>query len=158
MRQKWEEQEVENLEKDQLHYSNIRYNEARTHGAGFYNFSNDEEARLGEQSTLKKLHEETDDKRRQRERKNEKRDQAMKVRLKKIRARKRKEQGLEPLESDSDSEEEKRRDGDSDDDGAEDIQKSVMEGLRWPTDPQSSSLALLKVILNPFSIFCLGVD
>ena len=54
LRQKWEEQEMENLAKDDIHYSDIRFNEARTHGAGFYKFSNDESKREGEQGTLKR--------------------------------------------------------------------------------------------------------
>ena len=81
LRQKWEEQEMENLAKNDIHYSDIRFDEARTHGAGFYNFSNDESKREGEQGTLKKLHEETDAMRRKRERKAESRKRAMDIRL-----------------------------------------------------------------------------
>ena len=39
LRQKWEEEEEENLKKTKLHYRDVLYDEARTHGAAFYNFS-----------------------------------------------------------------------------------------------------------------------
>merc|ERR1719273_1236491 len=60
LRQKWEQQELENLTKENLHYSDVRYDEARSHGAGFYNFSGEEDKRIQEQKTLRKLHEETE--------------------------------------------------------------------------------------------------
>ena len=39
LRQKWEQEEEENLKKTKLHYRDVLYDEARTHGAAFYNFS-----------------------------------------------------------------------------------------------------------------------
>ena len=52
LRQKWEQQEMENLEKDTVHYTDVRFDEARNHGAGFYKFSKDEEKRNQEQNTF----------------------------------------------------------------------------------------------------------
>eukprot|EP00092_Neocalanus_flemingeri_P004406 GFUD01004739.1.p1 GENE.GFUD01004739.1~~GFUD01004739.1.p1 ORF type:complete len:661 (+),score=257.13 GFUD01004739.1:92-2074(+) len=132
LRQKWEQEEMENLEKESLHYSDVRFDEARTHGAGHYNFSREEEKRSQEQSTLKKLHEETDEMRKQKEKKAEKRKREMAERIKKIKAKKRQKQGLPPLESDDESDNENKdaKDSDSDDDPNEDISKSVMEGLK----------------------------
>merc|ERR1719319_1932891 len=132
LRQKWEQQEAENLAKDDLHYSDIRFDEARSHGAGFYNFSLDGEKREGEQATLNKLHQETDEMRRRRERKAEARKRTMDLRGKKVRAKKRALAGLPPEEQDSDEELEDRAEQgeDSDEDRPEDIQKSVMEGLK----------------------------
>merc|ERR1711913_47647 len=69
LRQKWEKEEMENLKKDNLHYGDVVFDEARTHGAGFYAFSKDETKRTMEQETLKKFHEETDDARKMRGRK-----------------------------------------------------------------------------------------
>jgi len=132
LRQKWEEQEMENLAKNDIHYSDIRFDEARTHGAGFYNFSNDESKREGEQSTLKKLHEETDAMRRKRERKAESRKRAMDIRIKKVRAKRRAMAGLPPEEENSDDELDEKADYNSDDDDDKplDINKSVMDGLK----------------------------
>ena len=132
LRQKWEQQELENLTKDSLHYSDVRYDEARSHGAGFYNFSGEENKRIQEQKTLRKLHEETDEMRRLRERKAEKRKKDMSDRIKKIKAKRREKLGLPPeSDSESDNEGEGKGEGsDEDDDQAEDISKSVMEGLK----------------------------
>ena len=75
---------AENLTKSNLHYSDVRFDEARAHGAGFYNFSHDEDQRQQEQKTLKKLHEETDAMRILKERKAEKRKKDMAARYKQI--------------------------------------------------------------------------
>ena len=131
LRQKWEQQEMENLKKDSVHYTDVRFDEARAHGAGFYNFSKDEEKRSQEQKTLKKTHEETNEMRKQREKKNEKRKREMAERIKKIKNKKRQKQGLPPLSDDeSDNDTKDAKDSDSDDDPSEDISKSVMEGLK----------------------------
>ena len=45
LRQKWEEEEEENMKKADLHYGDVLFDEARTHGAAFYNFSRDEATR-----------------------------------------------------------------------------------------------------------------
>ena len=131
LRQKWEQQEMENLTKESLHYSDVQFDEARTHGAGFYNFSGEEDKRIQQQKTLRKLHEETDEMRRLRERKAEKRKKDMSDRIKKIKAKRREKLGLPP-ESDDDSDNEGNENGDDSDDEnqAEDISKSVMEGLK----------------------------
>ena len=130
LRQKWEQQEMENLEKDTVHYTDVRFDEARNHGAGFYKFSKDEK-RNQEQNTLRKTHEETNEMRKQRK-KNEKRKREMTEKIKKIKNKKRQKQGLPPLSDDeSDNDTKDAKDSDSDDDPAdEDISKSVMEGLK----------------------------
>merc|ERR1712025_1397688 len=134
LRQKWEQQELENLTKSNLHYADVRFDEARAHGAGFYNFSHDEDQRLQEQKTLKKLHEETDAMRILKDRKAEKRKKDMAARIKMIKAKKREKAGLPPeSDSDSDNEDDSGNTAKHDDDNeneAEDITKSVMEGLK----------------------------
>ena len=129
LRQKWEQQEMENLTKESLHYSDVRFDEARTHGAGFYNFSGEEDKRIQEQKTLRKLHEETDEMRRLKERKAEKRKKDMSDRIKKIKAKRREKLGLPP-ESDDESDNEGNENDSDDENQAEDITKSVMEGLK----------------------------
>jgi len=128
-RQKWEQQEMENLTKESLHYTDVRFDEARVHGAGFYNFSREEEKRKQEQSTLRKLHEETDEMRKQKEKKAEKRKREMADRIRKIKNKKRLKQGLPPL-SDDELEGDDKDENDSDSEDDQDISKSVMEGLK----------------------------
>ena len=55
LRQKWEEQEVENLTKANLHYSDVRFDEARAHVAIFYNFCHGEERSQLEPKTNKNI-------------------------------------------------------------------------------------------------------
>lgn len=45
LRQKWEQEEEQNMKKSQLHYNDVLFDEARTHGAAFYSFSRDESTR-----------------------------------------------------------------------------------------------------------------
>ena len=52
LRQKWEKEEEENMKKKDLHYGDVLYDEARTHGAAFYNFSRDETSRWGKSNTF----------------------------------------------------------------------------------------------------------
>ena len=56
LRQKWEQEEEENLRKTKLHYRDVLYDEARTHGAAFYNFSRDETKRTEELDNLEAMH------------------------------------------------------------------------------------------------------
>ena len=60
LRQKWEQEEEENLKKTKLHYRDVLFDEARTHGAAFYNFSRDETERLSELENLEDMHKETE--------------------------------------------------------------------------------------------------
>jgi hypothetical protein len=45
LRQKWEKEEEENMKKTDIHYNDVLFDEARTHGAAFYSFSRDEATR-----------------------------------------------------------------------------------------------------------------
>lgn len=127
LRQKWEKEEMENLTKDSLHYSDVRFDEARAHGAGFYAFSKDDQKRTQEQATLKKLHEETDEARREKEKKAAKRKKEMAERIRRIKQKRREKLGLPPLEEDAGTAD-KEEGSDSEEDA--DITKSVAEGLK----------------------------
>ncbi|XP_012278357.1 coiled-coil domain-containing protein 174 [Orussus abietinus] len=59
MRKKWEEQMVRLSDKQDIHYQDVLFNEARTHGVGYYAFSQDEEVRAKQQENLNKLRQET---------------------------------------------------------------------------------------------------
>ncbi|EDO42063.1 predicted protein, partial [Nematostella vectensis] len=61
MRQKWEKQEQEAMERPvgPVHYQNIQYDaEVRAHGVGYYQFSTDETERSKQMETLRKLRDE----------------------------------------------------------------------------------------------------
>ena len=94
LRQKWEEEEEENLKKPNLHYKDILYDEARTHGAAFYNFSRNEAERIEQMDNLEMLHQETLESRTKKEASKAKREAMLAARLKKVRDRKRLKMGL----------------------------------------------------------------
>nr|XP_005488393.1 coiled-coil domain-containing protein 174 [Zonotrichia albicollis] len=99
-RQQWEKEEEEALRKPMgpIHYEDIRDNEARQLGVGYFAFSRDQELRHKQRATLDMLREQTLDQRNKREQLKEKRKAALDARLSKLRARKIKklrEAGLE---------------------------------------------------------------
>ncbi|NXS94989.1 CC174 protein, partial [Jacana jacana] len=99
-RQQWEREEEEALRKPMgpIHYEDIRENEARQLGVGYFAFSRDKELRNKQRATLDMLREQTLDQRTKREQLKEKRKAALDARLSKLRARKIKklrEAGLE---------------------------------------------------------------
>ncbi|NXL84498.1 CC174 protein, partial [Alectura lathami] len=99
-RQQWEKEEEEALRKPMgpIHYEDIRENEARQLGVGYFAFSRDQELRHKQRATLDMLREQTLDQRTKREQLKEKRKAALEARLSKLRARKVKklrEDGLE---------------------------------------------------------------
>ncbi|NWS68662.1 CC174 protein, partial [Crotophaga sulcirostris] len=99
-RQQWEKEEEEALRKPMgpIHYEDIRENEARQLGVGYFAFSRDKELRDKQRATLDMLREQTLDQRTKREQLKEKRKAALDARLSKLRARKIKklrEAGLE---------------------------------------------------------------
>ncbi|KAH7938073.1 hypothetical protein HPB49_019643 [Dermacentor silvarum] len=55
LRQQWQEQEAENAYKESLHYGDVRFQEAREHGVGFYDLSGDSSERQKQLDMLNKL-------------------------------------------------------------------------------------------------------
>ena len=100
LRKKWEQEEEENLKKTKVHYKDLLFDEARTHGAAFYNFSRDETKRSEEMENLEAMHKETDKVRAQKDHIKNKRKVALEARLKKVRDRKRLKMGLPIQEED----------------------------------------------------------
>ncbi|XP_050458648.1 coiled-coil domain-containing protein 174 [Cataglyphis hispanica] len=100
MRRKWEEQTQKLADKVDIHYQDILFDEARTHGVGYYAFSQDEEERVKQQKNLANLRKETE--RRQKEMKEikELKERMEQNRLKAARIRQRIRAGLpvEPTE------------------------------------------------------------
>ncbi|XP_022291209.2 coiled-coil domain-containing protein 174-like isoform X2 [Crassostrea virginica] len=96
LRQKWEEEEEAAMNQP-IHYSNVQYDEIRTHGVGFYQFAKDEESRKEQLEALKDMRDKTKDERSRREKIKEKRKAIMEARLAKVKQRKMKREGITEL-------------------------------------------------------------
>ncbi|XP_012060012.1 PREDICTED: coiled-coil domain-containing protein 174 [Atta cephalotes] len=100
MRRKWEEQTRKLADKVDIHYQDILFDEARTHGVGYYAFSQDEEKRTKQQENLANLRKETERKQREMKERKELKEKLEQNRLKAARIRQRIRAGLpaEPTE------------------------------------------------------------
>uniref|UniRef100_A0A8C9DQA0 Coiled-coil domain containing 174 n=1 Tax=Prolemur simus TaxID=1328070 RepID=A0A8C9DQA0_PROSS len=89
-RQKWEEEEREALKRPvgPVHYADLRENEARQLGVGYFAFAQDKELRNKQMKTLEMLREQTTDQRTKRENIKEKRKAILEARLAKLRKKK----------------------------------------------------------------------
>ncbi|XP_058421714.1 coiled-coil domain-containing protein 174 isoform X1 [Diceros bicornis minor] len=89
-RQQWEEEEREALKRPvgPVHYEDIRENEARQLGVGYFAFAQDKELRNKQMKTLEMLREQTTDQRIKRENIKEKRKAMLEARLAKLRQKK----------------------------------------------------------------------
>ncbi|XP_003409786.1 coiled-coil domain-containing protein 174 [Loxodonta africana] len=89
-RQQWEEEEREALKRPMgpIHYEDIRENEARQLGVGYFAFARDKELRNKQMKTLEMLREQTTDQRTKRENIKEKRKAILEARLAKLRQKK----------------------------------------------------------------------
>lgn len=100
MRRKWEEQTQKLADKVDIHYQDILFDEARTHGVGYYAFSQDEEQRTKQQENLVNLRKETERKQKEMKEIKELKERMEQNRLKAARIRQRIRAGLpaEPTE------------------------------------------------------------
>ncbi|XP_077430215.1 coiled-coil domain-containing protein 174 [Vanacampus margaritifer] len=106
-RQEWEREEEEAMKKPvgPVHYENIRAQEARELGVGYFAFSHDEENRRKQRETLDMLRDQTTDQRSKRERLKEKKKAILQARLAKIKQRKLKAKGGVAEEENEDEDE-----------------------------------------------------
>ncbi|KAG7326177.1 hypothetical protein KOW79_009578 [Hemibagrus wyckioides] len=97
-REQWEREEEEQMKRPvgPIHYENIRDQEARELGVGYFAFSQDEEQRKKQQETLDMLRSQTAEQRTKREHLKEKRKAMLEARLAKVKMRKMKKSKLEP--------------------------------------------------------------
>ncbi|KFO27442.1 coiled-coil domain-containing protein 174 isoform X1 [Fukomys damarensis] len=107
-RQQWEEEEREALRRPvgPVHYEDIRENEARQLGVGYFAFAQDKELRNKQMKTLEMLREQTTDQRTKRENIKEKRKAILEARLARLRQKKMKkskEDGTEEESRDEDA-------------------------------------------------------
>ncbi|XP_066521491.1 coiled-coil domain-containing protein 174 [Hoplias malabaricus] len=102
-REQWEKEEEEQMKRPvgPIHYENIRDQEARELGVGYFAFSQDEEQRRKQRETLDMLRDQTTDQRKKREQLKEKRKALLKARLAKVRMRKMKKNKLDPGEEEA---------------------------------------------------------
>ncbi|XP_032679144.1 coiled-coil domain-containing protein 174 [Odontomachus brunneus] len=100
MRRKWEEQTQKLADKADIHYQDILFDEARTHGVGYYAFSQDEEKRIKQQENLANLRKETEKRQKEMKEIKELKERMEQNRLKAARIRQRIRAGLpaEPTE------------------------------------------------------------
>ncbi|GFO03566.1 coiled-coil domain-containing protein 174 [Plakobranchus ocellatus] len=111
MRQKWEDEAREMMDRgqDEVHYSNVQFDEIRAHGVGYYQFSKDHVKREEELERLQKLREETKDQQSRKDSIKDKRKAMMEARLAKVRQRRKlkeevtQEDKKDPDEEDTDS-------------------------------------------------------
>lgn len=96
----WERKEQENLDKSEIHYQDVFFDEARQHGVGYYAFSTDEEERRKQQRELEKARQETLDEQKRQQSLKEQREKIIAERVLAAKNRQRARIGLPPLEKD----------------------------------------------------------
>lgn len=103
LREQWEKEEMELRDKHNVHYQDVLFNEARSHGVGYYSFSKDEEERRKQQESLEKLREETRQKQQKSQELKATREKQLAARIKAAKMRKCARLGL-PIEDDEEDE------------------------------------------------------
>ncbi|KAK2862200.1 hypothetical protein Q5P01_001733 [Channa striata] len=108
-RQEWEREEEESMKRPvgPIHYEDIRAQEARELGVGYFAFSRDQEQRRKQRETLEMLRDQTTEQRTKRERLKEKRQAILQTRLAKVRQRKMKKGNLDDTETEEREEDNK---------------------------------------------------
>ncbi|XP_016992609.2 coiled-coil domain-containing protein 174 [Drosophila takahashii] len=105
----WERKEVENVEKTDVHYQDVFFDEARTHGAGYYAFSTDEEERRKQQAELEQARKATTAEQTRRNEMRAKRDRLVADRVLAAKNRIRARNGLPPISKEEYEQEEQRK-------------------------------------------------
>lgn len=107
-RKEWEREEEEAMKRPvgPVHYEDIRAQEARELGVGYFAFAHDEEQRRKQRDTLDMLRDQTTEQRNKRERLKEKRQALLQARLAKVRQRKMKKAKLDGVDDEEQIKEE----------------------------------------------------
>ena len=88
LKAKWEKEQEEMLADQPIHYENIKYDEIRDLGVGYYAFSKNEEERVKEMEMLKNLRKQTVNQQEKQDALKRKRQQVLQARLDKVKKRK----------------------------------------------------------------------
>ncbi|XP_016941690.4 coiled-coil domain-containing protein 174 [Drosophila suzukii] len=115
----WERKEIENVEKPDVHYQDVFFDEARTHGAGYYAFSTDEEERKKQQLDLEMARKETTAEQTRRDEMRAKRDSLVADRVLAAKNRIRARNGLPPISKEEYEREEQQKKDESATEAAE---------------------------------------
>lgn len=99
----WERKEQENLDKPDVHYQDVFFDEARQHGVGYYAFSTDEAERKKQQKELLKAREKTLEEQHRKEALRMQREKIIAERVLAAKNRQRARLGLPPLEKDEET-------------------------------------------------------
>ncbi|XP_051174214.1 coiled-coil domain-containing protein 174 [Leptopilina boulardi] len=148
MRKKWEEQTNRLTNKDNIYYQDVLFDEARTHGVGYYNFSIDEDERAKQQENLEKLRKETEQKQQEMQNLKEMRQKMEKNRLKVARIRQRIRAGLPPELSEDEDEIAKNPESDNSkaiEENKEEADKKIVENKE-----DEGSLAIIEDKVKAF--------
>lgn len=97
MRIEWENKEQDNLNRDKIHYQDVLFDEARTHGVGYYGFSTDLDERQKQQRILEEEREKTLNEQKKREEVRLMREKMIADRVFAAKNRQRARLGLPPL-------------------------------------------------------------
>lgn len=104
-RANWERKEQENLDKVDVHYQDVFFDEARQHGVGYYTFSTDEEERKKQQKELEEARKCTIEEQIRREQLRTQREKIISERVLAAKNRQRARLGLPPIEKVEEKEE-----------------------------------------------------
>jgi hypothetical protein len=80
-KEEWQKTEEVNKDRNEIFYSNVLFDEARTHGVSYYGFSQDVEERKEQQERLQKMREATEEAQQKRTELKSKRDMLLKNRV-----------------------------------------------------------------------------
>lgn len=130
LRQQWEVQEAQNATKGDVHYGDVRFEEAREHGVGFYDLSGDAMERKKQLELLNKLREQTIKQKEASIRMKEKRKAMLEARLARIRQKKN-------IKTEGD---EDKKDSENDDE--EDQEKLKEEGTTLEPEPEANEVEM----------------
>lgn len=97
MRSQWQQKEQDNLNREQIHYQDVLFDEARTHGVGYYAFSVDAVEREKQQKLMETEREKTLEEQRKREELRLAREKMVAERVFAAKNRQRARLGLPPL-------------------------------------------------------------
>lgn len=98
MRMHWEHKEQENMNRDEIHYQDVLFDEARTHGVGYYAFSADQAERSKQQKELDVERERTLEAQKKRDQQRQQREKIIGDRVFAAKNRQRARLGLPPLD------------------------------------------------------------